>query len=62
MNIEQKCKELFDENFKCIATNQNELITFCNSVTEKTKIQICTPKGQMYEYLPKVCRSAVKLG
>ena len=60
MDIREERDLIFDENYKCKSNDIHEVISFCERVTEKAKIQICTPKGQMYEYLPNVCRSVVK--
>ena len=60
-SILREMNKVFDDDYKCKTDNINELLNCCNLITEQTKIQICTPKGQMYEYLPKVCKSVVKM-
>lgn len=54
-----KMSDVFDNEYKCITTDTKKVVQFCDDITKKTNIQICTPKGQMYEYLPNVCRSVV---
>jgi hypothetical protein len=60
MEIKAKCEELFDTNFNCKKNDAQEIVSFCDEITRRSKIQVCTPKGQMYEYLPETCRSVIK--
>ena len=49
MDIREERDLIFDENYKCKSNDIHEVISFCERVTEKATVQICTPKGQMYE-------------
>lgn len=57
--LQQQKEKLFDENFNCISNNLDELLAFCNILTEQSTILCCTKSGKMYEYLPQIYNSVV---
>jgi hypothetical protein len=61
MDIIAKKNQLFDENFNSITTDVEEIISFCDILRNKTGVQVCNCFGMMYEYLPQVYNSVVKL-
>ena len=60
MDLIKERNELFDSNFNLISNDVTRLLSFCQEITNITGVQVCTRKGQLYEYLPKVYKSAVK--
>ena len=61
MNIQNEKNKLFDENFNSKTDDVGAIITFCEILRAKTGIQVCNGLGMMYEYLPQVYNSVVKL-
>lgn len=61
MTLQEQRNKLFDENFNCISTDLNLLLAFSDEVKARTGIQVANKYGMMYEYLPQVYNSAVKM-
>ena len=61
MNIITERNTLFDNNFNCISDDISRIITFCDVLRSITGVQVCNCVGMMYEYLPQVYNSVVKL-
>ena len=61
MTLQEQRKVLFDENFKCISNDIDLLLDFSDKIKSLTGIQVANKCGMMYEYLPQVYNSAVKM-
>lgn len=61
MTLQEQRKVLFDENFKCISNDIDLLLDFSDKIKSLTGIQVANKYGMMYEYLPQVYNSAVKM-
>ena len=61
MDIVTKKNQLFDDDFNSKTDNVEEIISFCTTLRNITGIQVCNCLGMMYEYLPQVYNSVVKL-
>lgn len=62
MDIIQEKEKLFDDNFNLKPEYSNEeLLAFCNELTKKSTILCSTKSGKMYEYLPEIYKSVIKV-
>ena len=59
MTLREEKESLFDDNFKCIVTEPEKVIHFCNRLKKITGIHTCNHLGMTYEYLPVVYQSAL---
>lgn len=60
MNLKEEKEYLFNQDYSIKNKDVDRLILFCNELTNKTGIQLCTNNGAMFEVLPKVCNSIIK--
>lgn len=62
MDIVKEKEKLFDDDFNVRPEHSNEeLLAFCNELTKKSTILCSTKSGKMYEYLPEIYKSVVKV-
>ena len=61
MTLIEKRNLLFDDNFIPKIDNVDEIVEFCQELTDVTGIQCCTFYGAMFECVPAVYRSVISL-
>lgn len=61
MDLKKEREELFDKMFKPKIEDVDRIVAFCQELTNKTGIQCCTFYGAMYECLPEVYESVIKI-
>lgn len=61
MSLIEKRNLLFDDEFNPLSENVADIVEFCQELTNITGIQCCTYYGAMFECVPAVYRSVVKL-
>lgn len=61
MTLIEKRNLLFDDNFIPKIDNVDEIVEFCQELTDVTGIQCCTFYGAMFECVPAVYRSVIRL-